>query len=97
MENTNNERHLKVYSSRLRYADNANAPCIRIEGKWLSEYGFNPGDYISVECKNGELIIRKDIDRIQHEADEIRKYKDQINSLSDKELSYLKEAIRQKE
>lgn len=93
MGSDNNKRQLKVYASKNQYADKKQAPCIRIEGKWLSDIGFNIGDYITVECCNGELIIRKDDARKQLEQDTIQKYKDQINKLSVEELSYLKKAL----
>ncbi len=34
-------------------------PAIRINGKWLEDYGFHQGDKVTVECKEGELVIKK--------------------------------------
>ncbi|WP_417192604.1 SymE family type I addiction module toxin [Blautia sp.] len=28
-----------------------------LKGQWLKELGFEIGDYISVSCENGKLII----------------------------------------
>ena len=32
-------------------------PSIMLKGQWLKELGFEIGDYISVSCENGKLII----------------------------------------
>jgi hypothetical protein len=32
---------------------------IRISGKWMKEYGFRPGDKVTVEASNNQLIISK--------------------------------------
>jgi len=49
------KRELKVYeapgqSSRYR-------PCIRLQGQWLKNLGFNIGDKITVKEEVGRLII----------------------------------------
>ena len=31
-----------------------------ITGKWLSEFGFDIGTHVKVECKDGRLIITKE-------------------------------------
>jgi toxic protein SymE len=36
------------------------APMLRIQGRWLQELGFNPGDPILVKCEDGKLIITLD-------------------------------------
>lgn len=33
------------------------------KGLWLQELGFEIGDYISVSCENGKLIITPDAER----------------------------------
>ena len=63
----NNIRKLKVYRS-TNSNSSSDIPTIRLDGKWLQKYGFNTGDFIRVECKGGELIIRKDTERIEEEA-----------------------------
>ena len=53
-----NEHKLKVYScttgSMYSYKE---VPQIRIQGKWLSEAGFEPGTAMNVVCEAGKLII----------------------------------------
>ena len=34
-------------------------PTIILKGQWLKEMGFEIGDYISVSCEDGKLIITK--------------------------------------
>ena len=72
----NNIRKLKVYRS-TNSNSGSDTPTIRLDGKWLQEYGFNTGDFISVECKGGELIIRKDTDRIEEETASNHRYVEQ--------------------
>lgn len=35
-------------------------PGIRIQGKWLAELGFEPGDAVLVRCEDGKIVITKD-------------------------------------
>ena len=54
-------RSMKVYEkSDYRYRS---IPMIRLCGKWLSDAGFSIGDYVSVSCEDGKLIITPDIER----------------------------------
>ena len=32
---------------------------LHLKGLWLFDFGFLPGDYVSVQCKDGELNIKK--------------------------------------
>ena len=32
---------------------------IRIQGKWLAELGFEPGDAVLVRCEDGKIVITK--------------------------------------
>lgn len=34
-------------------------PSLSLKGKWLEELGFEIGTKVTVECRNGELIIKK--------------------------------------
>ena len=34
-------------------------PQIRLQGEWLKELGYNIGDKLNVECREGQLIIKK--------------------------------------
>ena len=54
MKNQRN-RKLKVHAqSGYNYKA---TPTIILKGQWLQEMGFEIGDYISVSCENGMLII----------------------------------------
>ena len=90
----NNIRKLKVYRSTSNNSS-SNTPSIRLDGKWLQEYGFNTGDFISVECKDGELIIRKDTERIEEEIATNQQYTDMLSRMSKKEINALAKAIDQ--
>ena len=53
-----NEHKLKVYSCTTgRAYSYREVPQIRIQGKWLSEAGFEPGTAMNVVCEAGKLII----------------------------------------
>lgn len=32
-------------------------PTIMLKGQWLKELGFDIGDYVSITCENGKLVI----------------------------------------
>ncbi len=38
-------------------------PTILLKGQWLKELGFEIGDFVSVSCENGKLIITPDAER----------------------------------
>ena len=90
----NNIRKLKVYRS-TNSNSSSDTPTIRLDGKWLQKYGFNTGDFISVECKGGELIIRKDTERIEEEAVANQQYTDMLSRMSKIEINALAKAIDQ--
>ena len=51
-------RNLKVIEqSGYRYQA---TPTVMLKGKWLSEFGFEIGTHVKVECENGKLIITKE-------------------------------------
>ena len=51
-------RNLKVIEqSGYRYQA---TPTVLLKGKWLSEFGFEIGTHVKVECENGKLIITKE-------------------------------------
>lgn len=53
-----NIRSLKVYEiSDYKYRM---LPVIRFGGKWLGTAGFEVGDYITVRCGDGKIIIEPD-------------------------------------
>lgn len=54
-------RQMKVYGqSGYHYKE---TPAIVLKGNWLQELGFEIGDFISVSCENGKLIITPDAER----------------------------------
>ena len=54
-------RSMKVYSQNGR--NYKATPTIILKGQWLEEMGFAIGDYISVSCENGKLVITPDVER----------------------------------
>ena len=34
-----------------------------LKGQWLKELGFDIGDYVSITCENGKLVITPDTER----------------------------------
>ena len=38
-------------------------PTIMLKGQWLKELGFDIGDYVSITCENGKLVITPDAER----------------------------------
>ena len=51
-------RSMKVHgTSGYRYKA---TPTIMLKGEWLKELGFEIGDYVSVCCENGKLVITQD-------------------------------------
>ena len=52
------KRSIKVYGqSGYKYQE---TPTIMLKGKWLEELGFKIGDYISIACEDGRLVITPD-------------------------------------
>ena len=53
-------RNMKVHgTSGYRYKA---TPTIMLKGEWLKELGFEIGDYVSVSCENGKLVITQDVE-----------------------------------
>ncbi len=62
------KRSVKVYEqSGYKYRE---TPTIMLKGLWLKEAGFDIGDYISVTCEDGKIIITQDAERIAVKAAE---------------------------
>lgn len=62
------KRSIKVYGqSGYKYRE---TPTIMLKGNWLKEAGFDIGDYISVTCEDGKLIIAQDAERAAVKAAE---------------------------
>lgn len=62
------KRSVKVYGqSGHKYRE---TPTIMLKGLWLKEAGFDIGDYISVTCEDGKIIITQDAERAAVKAAE---------------------------
>ena len=62
------KRSIKVYGqSGYKYQE---TPTIMLKGMWLKELGFDIGDYISVTCEDGKIIITQDAERAAVKAAE---------------------------
>ena len=62
------KRSIKVYGqSGYKYQE---TPTIMLKGMWLKELGFDIGDYISVACEDGRLVITPDAERAAVKAAE---------------------------
>ena len=56
-----NTRSVKIYGmSGYKYQA---TPTIMLKGKWLEELGFEIGEYISVSCEDGKIVITPDAER----------------------------------
>ena len=62
---TKNKRSVKVYGM-CGYKSKL-TPTIMLKGKWLSDFGFDVGSYISITCEEGKLIIAPDMERMELE------------------------------
>ena len=62
------KKSVKVYGqSGYKYRE---TPTIMLKGMWLKEAGFDIGDYISVACEDGKIIITQDAERAAVKAAE---------------------------
>ncbi len=62
------KRSIKMYGqSGYKYQE---TPTIMLKGIWLKELGFDIGDYISVTCEDGRLVITPDAERAAVKAAE---------------------------
>ena len=62
------KRSVKVYGqSGYKYRE---TPTIMLKGMWIKEVGFDIGDYISVTCEDGKIIITQDAERAAEKAAE---------------------------
>ena len=62
------KRSVKVYGQNgYKYRETLT---IMLKGMWLKEAGFDIGDYISVTCEDGKIIITQDAERAAVKAAE---------------------------
>lgn len=45
-----------MFAAARRYIE---IPQIRLQGLWLQETGFKPGDNLNVQCEDGKLVITR--------------------------------------
>ena len=75
------KRSIKVYGqSGYKYRE---IPTIMLKGMWLKKAGFDVGNYISVTCEDGKIVIAKDTERAA------------INQQIDNELVIVQQPIAQ--
>ena len=73
------KRSIKVYGqSGYKYQE---TPTIMLKGMWLKELGFDIGDYISVTCEDGRLVITPDAERAAVKAAEAEFMKREMKAL----------------
>ena len=81
MKNQKN-RSMKVHSQSCR--NYKATPTIILKGQWLQEMGFEIGDYISVSCENGKLIITPDAEKAVMEQAEAEFMEKEMKELQKK-------------
>lgn len=59
-------------------------PTIMLKGQWLKELGFDIGDYVSITCENGKLVITPDAERAAMEEAETAFMEREMASLKKK-------------
>ena len=97
MKNQKN-RSMKVYSQNGR--NYKATPTIILKGQWLEEMGFAIGDYISVSCENGKLVITPDTERAELEqmkADFMEKETKKLRKRFQREKEELEHYIQSKD
>ena len=73
------KRSVKVYGqSGYKYRG---TPTIMLKGLWLKEAGLDIGDYISVTCEDGKIIITQDAERAAVKAAETEFMEREMNAL----------------
>ena len=65
-----NNRKLKVYETAYQIKNpdvfyaygkkSVSIPQIRLQGKWLQEYGFESRSQVHIQCERGKLVITKE-------------------------------------
>ena len=55
-----------------------------MKGQWLQEMEFEIGDYISVSCENGKLIITPDVEKVAMEQAEAEFMEKEMKKLQKK-------------
>ena len=75
------KRSVKVYGQiGYKYRETLT---IMLKGLWLKEAGSDIGDYISVTCEDGKIIITQDAERAAVKAAEAEFMEREIESLTE--------------
>ena len=83
-------RSVKVYGmSGYKYRE---TPTIMLKGNWLKDLGFNIGDYISVTCEDGKLVIEPNAEKAEMKKAEATFMEKELKALQ-KRFEAEKEAI----
>ncbi len=53
-------RKHKVYDT---YQNGSYTAQIRLQGKWVEELGFKPGDELKIKCSEGKIVIVKNSEK----------------------------------
>ena len=53
-----NKKSYRILPVDFLYQDGRPVPVIKLQGKWLQRFGFQPGDTLLIEREPGHLIIR---------------------------------------
>ena len=80
-------RKLKVT---YRSSHDKYVPAIILQGKWLEQYGFSTGTFISVECEDCKLIITP---REPEPGEEKGSIEDRVAALSKSQRKKLSTAL----
>lgn len=74
-----NKRSMKVYGmSGYEYQQ---TPTIMLKGKWLEQLNFHIGDYVTISCEDGKLIITPDTERAAMAKAEVEFMEREMKSL----------------
>ena len=59
-------------------------PTIMLKGQWLKELGFDIGDYVSITCENGKIVITPATERAAIAEAEVAFMEREMESLKKK-------------
>lgn len=87
-------RNMKVYDqSGYNYKSTL---AIMLKGQWLKDLGFEPGQYISVVCENGQLVITPNVEKakeVEAEKEFMEKETKKLHALFMKEKKEFKDQL----
>lgn len=68
----------------LYKGNNKSVPMLRMSGLWLEELGFKCGEYVRVQCENGQIIITPNPKKSEEEAAKREFMDKELRKLQDK-------------